>query len=169
HAKAEHNLGTMYMQGLGVEKDAAAALTWFKKAAEEALVPSQDTLGQMCLSGTGTKKDCREAARWFQKAAEQDYVEAELHLGRLFFLGEDGCERNYAKSAKWLEKAAAAGKPWAQNTLGFLFERGFGVKQDEKQAERWFRTAADQGDAKAQANMERLYASRHDLVQAYVW
>lgn len=42
-----------------------------------------------------------------------------------------------------------------------------------REAERWFRLAADQGDATAQANLGFLYANGYglprDYVQAYFW
>jgi TPR repeat protein len=38
----------------------------------------------------------------------------------------------------------------AQNDLGFMYSTGEGVPQDDTEAGRWYRLAADQGLAEAQ-------------------
>jgi len=47
------------------------------------------------------------------------------------------------------------------------------VKADFKEAAKWYRAAAEQGDALAQANLGQLYFDgrgvEFDLVQAYKW
>lgn len=173
HAKAQHNLGTMYLGGRGVKKDEAAALAWFKKAAEQNLAPSENTVGRMLLQGIGTKRDCHQAIHWFERAANQGDVDAEVYLAQIYFFGEAECAKDYAGAAKWASKAAAAGKPVAQNMLGFLYEHGFGIEKDPAKAIEWYLKAANQGDLKAQANLGAIYASGEgvprDLVQAYVW
>jgi TPR repeat protein len=52
----------------------------------------------------------------------------------------------------WFRKAGDQGYVDAQCNLGFVFERGRGVKQDFIEAVRWYRKAADQGYAGAQSN-----------------
>ena len=41
----------------------------------------------------------------------------------------------------------------AQYNLGFLYDNGWGVPEDDAEAVRWYRLAADQGDASAQYNL----------------
>src|SRR5262249_19801950 len=57
--------------------------------------------------------------------------------------------------------------------LGFLYEHGLGVKKDYQEAAKWYRTAAENGNAKAQGNLGTLYEEGngvpHDFVQAYIW
>ena len=70
----------------------------------------------------------------------------------------------------------------AQYSLGILYDNGTGVAQDDTEAAKWFRLAADQGYAKAQNNLGVLYErghggstihqyaaprGRHDLVRPY--
>jgi hypothetical protein len=45
----------------------------------------------------------------------------------------------------------------SQRRLGILYEDGIGVKADHKEAIRWFRLAADQGDSEAQRRLANLY------------
>jgi len=53
--------------------------------------------------------------------------------------GKDG----YAKAVTWYKKAAAKDDPIAQNNLGFMYDRGLGVKRDEKKAFELFKAAAE--------------------------
>jgi TPR repeat protein len=54
-----------------------------------------------------------------------------------------------------------------------LYDNGTGVAQDDTEAAKWFRLAADQGYAKAQNNLGALYARgqgvSRDYIQAYMW
>ena len=47
----------------------------------------------------------------------------------------------------------------AQFNLGLSYDTGTGVPQDPAEAARWFRRAADQGDATAQQNLGVKYAN----------
>ena len=54
-----------------------------------------------------------------------------------------------------------------------MYERGQGVTQDYKEAEKWFRLSAEQGIAQAQFNMGGIYyigqGVPRDQVLAYMW
>jgi len=56
----------------------------------------------------------------------------------------------------WLP-SAQAGDSSAQNYVGEIFERGFGVQPDYAAAASWYRKAADQGLTRAQINLGSLY------------
>jgi len=45
--KAEHMLALVYVEGLLVRKDLAAAHTWMLKSAEQGYVPAQEGMGEM--------------------------------------------------------------------------------------------------------------------------
>ena len=47
---------------------------------------------------------------------------------------------------------AEAGDAESQVNLGVMYDTGRGVPQDDAEAVRWYRLAADQGDADAQFN-----------------
>jgi TPR repeat protein len=44
----------------------------------------------------------------------------------------------------------------AQFALGLMYDNGEAVSQDKAEAVRWYRMAAEQGNAKAQASLRRL-------------
>lgn len=75
-----------------------------------------------------------------------------------------------------LRQMAEKGNPAAENALGLRYFQGDekdGIRQDEKEAFRWFSSAAEHGDAKAQAKLGFLYWSGRgttkDLNKAYFW
>ena len=52
---------------------------------------------------------------------------------------------------------AENGNAEAQNKLGFVYEKGIGVKINYNEAIRWYRKSAEQGNAKAQNNLGSMY------------
>ncbi len=118
-------------------------------------------------------KDIKEAASLYRKAAEQGLVDAEVRLGQLYYFGTDGVPQDSVEAAKWVAKAAALNNPWAQNTLGSMYENGTGIAPDPKQAALWYQKGATMGDAKAEFNLGRLFESgvgvERDRAKAYLW
>jgi TPR repeat protein len=73
-----------------------------------------------------------------------------------------------------LRERALKGDADAQFTLGKNYEAGrSGLKKDYKEASRWYRLAAEQGDPFAQASLALLYRFGkgvvQDYVQSYMW
>jgi TPR repeat protein len=50
-----------------------------------------------------------------------------------------------------------------------MYENGQGVSQDYNEAARWYREAADQGNATAQYNLARMYGLGQGVSQNYVY
>ncbi len=67
-----------------------------------------------------------------------------------FEAGMEAYDRgDYATALKEWRPLAEQGDANAQFNLGSMYEYGEGVPQDDKEAARWFRLAAEQGYAKA--------------------
>lgn len=89
---------------------------------------------------------------------------AQLHkkvkLGKAWaqtMLGQNYHRSGKLRQAKRLwELAAGQGDADAQNKLGFMHERGQGVKQSQERAAAYYRAAAAQGHFEAQRNMALL-------------
>lgn len=139
------DLGLMYDGGVGVKEDKAQAVFWYRKAAENGYPKAKVALGFMYDIGFGVGR-CTEKARiWFREAAEQGYPRAQFHLGFSYL---DGDQDHLALF--WLSKAVDNGYPGAACTLGSMYENGWGVEQDTKQATFWYHQAATQGVEEAQ-------------------
>jgi hypothetical protein len=82
-AEAQYNLGVLYDEGAGVEKDLSSAADWYRKAAEQGFMDAQTNLGIMYFHGQGVPRDHREAMKWFQQAASQGDREAAGYLKKI--------------------------------------------------------------------------------------
>jgi len=82
-AEAQFNLGVLYDEGAGVERNLATAAEWYRKAADQGFMDAQTNLGIMYYHGLGLEQDLDEAARWFGMAAEQGDTEASDWLNRI--------------------------------------------------------------------------------------
>jgi peptidoglycan hydrolase-like protein with peptidoglycan-binding domain len=96
-AAPQFNLGFLYHHGLGVDKDPARAVEWYRKAAEQGLVEAQFSLGTLYETGTGVPRDLVAAYNWYNRSAgnvplgetrdrlmkHRDRVAAQLSPGQL--------------------------------------------------------------------------------------
>lgn len=80
---AQYNLGIMFYNGEGVEKDYANAMHWFVMAANQGDAEAQFNLGIMIGRGEGVTKDPKVSRQWFEKAAEQGHPEATEIVAKL--------------------------------------------------------------------------------------
>ena len=69
---------------------------------------------------------------------------AQFNLARQYVLGE-GMAVNRAEFLRWCRTAAEQGLPEAQYALGMCYRRGLGVEQNEEEAVRLLKLAADAG------------------------
>lgn len=69
NAIAQTLLGWIYLQGRGVPKDYAAALSWYLKGAGQLYAPAMYTLGKMYSEGIGVPSDYVQAYKWYNLAA----------------------------------------------------------------------------------------------------
>ena len=60
---------------------------------------------------------------------------------------------DYVTAFREWRELADQGLPKAQSALGLMYQDGQGVAQDDAEAVKWFRLAAEQGDADAQSNL----------------
>ncbi len=80
---AQCQLGWMFANGKGVERDDAAAVRWYSKSAGRGNPVAQNNLGKMYEEGRGVMRDVDIAVQWYRKAASQGVQEAERNLQRL--------------------------------------------------------------------------------------
>lgn len=84
HPTAMSNLGMMYSNGQGLEKDKKKAVALFKDSANAGDASGQNRLGLFYESGWGgLKQDKKKALYWFQKAADQGFDQGKFNVYRL--------------------------------------------------------------------------------------
>ena len=168
----QYIVGMRYKLGIGVEKNEAAGIEWFIKAANQGGVEAQAILGMMYIIGKGVEKDDIKGTAWCRKAAEQGHVECQFIMGLLCTTGE-AFEKDQAQAEAWLLKAAHKGHAKAQAELGKLYDQGNEEIKNLVKAVDWYRKAADQGEADAQYNLAECYAQgkgiKKDETKAAIW
>ena len=168
HAGAQSRLAEMYFAGRGVGRDVAAALRWFRAAAERGDIPAQVNLGMILAQGG----DPAEAVKWLRRAAGQGDADAMANLATLYLTGR-GVAPDPVEGLRWFARAAALGNPETQLQLGQLYAQGVTGAADTDKAILWLRRAANQGHAPAQIRLGALYAGEadkaRDVVRAYKW
>ena len=155
-ASAQHVLGYLYQNGLGVEQNSFEAVKWYRLAANQEFTFSQRNLGFMYANGFGVTKDEAEAIKWYKLAANKGDAQSQINLGDTY-KNSIGLTKDDAEAVKWYRLAANQGLARGQFNLGFMYQNGFGVSKDHAEAVKWYRLAANQGLAQGQFNLGFMY------------
>jgi uncharacterized protein len=83
HLLAIHNIGVIYYNGDGVEKNCVEAYKWFAKAAELGRSEDQLIVATLLMSNVCVEEDEELAKEWLVKAANQGNIEAKKKLKEL--------------------------------------------------------------------------------------
>ncbi|MGE0746052.1 MAG: SPOR domain-containing protein [Rhodospirillales bacterium] len=156
-AVSQFNVGGMFFEGRGVERNMREAAFWFRKAAEQGVPLAQHGLAVLYYRGAGVARDYAEAARWFAKAAEQGVPNAQFNLGVLYYRGE-GVQRDVGEMLGWIQKSADQGFMPAAYQLGVIYENGVGVVADPARALNWYQRAAAGGHPRARERVKSIIA-----------
>ncbi len=156
---AQFNLGMMYYDGTGVEKNNRIAVDYFKAAAKRKLDMAQYNLGLMYTMGICDEDEedaLQEAVEWFSKSAGKNFAPAQFKLAQAYAYGA-GVKKNAKTAEELYLKAAGQGHVRAQFNLAYMYDRGAGVKTDYSKAAMFYEKAAKQGHVSAQFNLGGLY------------
>jgi TPR repeat protein len=145
NAKAEYNLGQMYISGDGVPQDVETAQNWYRRSAEHGYSEAQYTLGALHFRQVVALKSHEEAVDWYRKAAEQGHARSQLNLGDLYFKGEV-VQQDVPTALEWYRKAAGQGNGEAQHHLGVIYANGEGVNKDPVTGFMWLTLAAENAE-----------------------
>jgi len=122
----QYNLGEKYKFGwVGVAKDEAKAVMYYRKAAEQGHMNAQYRLGGCYDLGEGVTKNENEAIKWYCKAAKQGHVEALKSFDFDYFAIGNMKENRmklpdtvtFAEIMKWYSKAADQGHEFAKKRI----------------------------------------------------
>ena len=162
---AAYELGKMYRDGIGCEKDAEASEQWYRQAFAGFLELEQQShddklqyrIGWMLLHGVGTGKDETAAREWFEQASKLDNPHAQYQLARMIFNDPSSTPEQTAQALERLTKAAEAGQDCAQYALGKIYLDGQGAEKDIQKAVALFTLAATKENSFAAFALGKLY------------
>lgn len=163
-AEAQYNLGYMYENGKGVERDYVIAAEWYEKAAEQGHAKAQNNLAFLYRKGYGVPQDIEKAIELYEKAAGQGCATAQINLGYLYKYGTE-IGQDYVKATDYFRKAAEQGNPTGQVNLAELYDEGKGVPQDYAEAAKWYIKAAEQEIKPAAKRLGEMYEKGLGLSQ----
>ncbi len=109
----------------------------------------------------------QKARYWYEKAGKRGHLNAQYRLGKMYYTGEEGVERDYKKALEWFEAAAKQGHMNAQYHLGKMYYKGKGVRKDYKVALEWFEAAAKQGHKDAENRLDKIYSKVKGLKESF--
>lgn len=114
-ADAQFNLGQAYKLGRGVPADIAAALEYYRKAAEQGHERAQDNYGLLLFQ----QNRRQQAMPWLERSAERGEPRAQYLVGTALFNG-DLLSRDWVRAYALMTRAAAAGLPQAAGALAHM-------------------------------------------------
>lgn len=196
-ATASLYLGVLYDTGLGVPQDYRQALNWYERGAEDGSPTAMLNVGLLYDAGRGTVADPEAAATWYERAAAGGSGRAEYNLAIMYEAGS-GVPSSRARAVHFYRAAAGHGVTAARTRLrelgagytsapprrsaedtamasfkqaqNVLLERGVG---DSAEAFKFFRAAAEAGNALAAYNLAYYYhhgiGVRPNLDEAVTW
>ena len=151
--EAQFNIGSMYAEGIGVEKNWTEAAAWFTKAAAQGHAKAKANLCVMYAEGIGVEKNPAEAEKYLNDAVvtfedfdlddlDRKVVRSRYPLsGILRWRFHSLCNNvwfAHSISEQWIHKLAERGR----NDLALYFGDYF-YQRDWKEAVKWYRVAAE--------------------------
>ena len=153
-AERRRNLGILYAEGKGVERNDRLATVNLSLAAQHQELPDTQAVilaAQRYDAGLGVPggPDRNKGAGFWEMAAAMGWSAAWPIIAERYALG-DGRRKSEATAVHWYQKAAELGHTPSMLRLAELLERGQGVKKDEAAAGRWYSKAAEYRDPEAE-------------------
>lgn len=136
---AQYELGMLYKNGFGVQKDYMKAIDWLTKAADQGDVDAPFQLARIYQSSS--TPDYEKAAKWYIKAADQGEDIAQKNLGEMYENGL-GVPQDYTKAIELYTQSAKQGNAIALMKLGVIYENGNKtIPQDKAKAKEYYKQA----------------------------
>lgn len=134
--------GELYANGLGIARDDAQAVQWYKKGADLGDREAMFALAMMQIGGrAGGPANREEGARLLAQSAKLGKAAAAYNLGLLYLEGQT-FPQDIKRAAELFRQAADAGNPEAQYALATFYKEGRGVEQNLTEAAKLLGAAA---------------------------
>lgn len=179
---AQYELGNLYQYGLGVTENIEAAIDLYTKSAHQGNADAMIKLGFLYYIGHGFPRNHEKSAMWYERAANKYRAGVEkgkpkdlYGLGLMYQTGVlSKGKRDAFEAFKLLKKAAEQGYIPAYVEIGAMYSIGTeATPEDHLESSKWFRMAAEAGDAKSMASLAAKYKRGEgvtaDAEQAAAW
>lgn len=146
--KGSHDIGVMYEDGIGFDKNIDEALKWFEKAANKGYIDGMLKMRYYAY----IKGDYKQCHFWGLKAAEAGDTQSMIDVASHYFTGQ-GVEKNDEKGYRWILTSANLGKKEAQYILSMLYRDGLGTEVNLSRASFYAKKAYAQGMEEAKTDV----------------
>ena len=163
HMVAQHNVGSMYRHGEGVEQNFQQARIWYQRAAERGFAHSQWSLGVMNYRGIGAPPNREEALKWLSLSLAQEHYPSMSTLANMF-TDANGHPEQPQLVFDLRRAAAQLGDHYSEFQLGRFYRAGYLGAPDYPEALAWFERAANAGYAPADAQIAEMYEAGQGVV-----
>ena len=149
-------LGRMYKNGYGTEKDYSKAVEWFEKS-----VAKEDPIGMFLLGsaykmGEGVFLSYEKAYELFSASAGKGFPGGMYGAGYCKFKGL-GTEQSYSEAVEWFEKGVDKNNIPCHVMLGRCYKNGYGIEMDTIKANKHLSIAAKAGVKEAELELKMDY------------
>lgn len=149
------NLGKLYKDGNGVEKNIDKALSLLTQSANEGCTGAMESLAKIYLTGDGVNKNGEEAIKWYLKAVNAGKNDYLLDIAFIYLKGKS-VSKDVDKAIHYYKTAAEKGVKQANVCLGNIYETGKDVGMDKDKAVYFYRKAAADNIVEAKIALKRL-------------
>ena len=177
HPAAQTDLGLMYLNALGVEKNEAKGLQLYKLASDQGHPLGMHNLGELYYGGKLVERNISMAFDLFERAHALGEVRSTYNLALMYYNGE-GTNKDLKKSVSLLTSAADRKVALAQYNLYVIFaENGVAApngQYDNSKAFEWLKLAANNNFLQAQHDLGLWYfdgkfGSNQNQLRGYGW
>lgn len=139
----QYQIGILHERGIGVSRDLAEALKWYRKSADQGLAAGEYAAGLMFALGLGTQQDKSLGSLYLRRSAEHGLPPGQFVWATCLQFGFAG-ETNLTEALRWHGIAASNNFAPSQYALGSMHDEGDGIPQNHIEAVRLYRLAASQ-------------------------
>lgn len=167
---AQFDLACAYADGNGVPHNPRTAYRWFVKAAAQGDHEAMTAVGYCLLNGEGVDADHKAAVDWFRKSMALGDRDAPLYMASCLLYGE-GVPKDVTAG---LEMAREIWESSEDPQYAYLIARAHeDLLDDDVNARRWHRLAADKGDDEAMLSLGDMHrfglGGARSLKTAFGW
>ena len=165
---AQTLLGQLLLDGRGIQRDPALAITWFRIAARQGDAMAHNMLGRCLEYGWGCEASAQDAATHFKHASEAGLDWGQYNYANLLATGR-GVAKDLPQAFSLYQRAAEQGHAKSMNLLGRFFEDGVTVPADPVTALHWYRRSAIAGDFRGQYSLAGMLAAQGFTTEPEAW
>ena len=150
-----YNQSLDFLQGKNEPKDLEKSFALNAKAANAGYRQAILAMGWYYLGGFGIDRNLEKAKEWYRKSARHGEPKAMFSLGRIALI-----EQDFQDSVAWFNRAVSAGHARSLYYIGSQHWHGRGVRQDKKEAMKFFQLAAKKKVKEARRALKFLSQKR---------